>query len=134
MIQVEKNKTLYIFSEEFEYNKENPQDTNFGFKIWINCGGIPDFIHMFLKKEESCKIETNGWEREYRYKDGILTQIYKTKKDSDNITSIAADISESKMKQVCDAMWDIYLQDWPKIITKRQEMADKISQTKKKGE
>lgn len=130
MIKVEKNNTLYAFYEEFEYNKNNPEESVFGFNIWINCEGIPDFIYMVVKKKGPCKIVTNGWEREYKYKDGILTQSYKTKKNADNIHVTETEISEEKMKDIMEAMWNVYQEDWPKVIAKRQEMANKVSKTK----
>lgn len=131
MIKVTKDKTIYIFYEDFEYNKENPEDTIFGFDIRINCSGIPDFIYMVVKKKGSCKIITNGWEREYNYEDGILTQTYKSNnKKSSQVTTTKAEISEEKMKLIMEAMWNVYKEDWPKIIAKKQETAEKISQSK----
>ena len=130
MIKVEKNNTLYAFYEEFEYNKNNPEESLFGFNIWINFEGIPDFIYMVVKKKVQCKNITNGWEREYKYKDGILTQSYKTKKNVNNTHVTETEISEEKMKDIMEAMWNVYQEDWPKVIAKRQEMANKVSKTK----
>ena len=40
------------------------------------------------------------------------------------------EISEEKMKDIMEAMWNVYQEDWPKVIAKRQEMANKVSKTK----
>jgi len=133
MIKTEKLNSLYIFSEDFEYNAKDPEHTIFGFNIWINCEGIPDFIYMVVKKKGPCKIVTNGWEREYQYKDGILTQSYKTKKNVNNTHVTETEISEEKMKDIMEAMWNVYQEDWPKIAIRKQEKNNKISQSKTKN-
>lgn len=129
MIKVEKNNTVYRFYEEFEYNKDNPEDTIFGFDICITCSGIPDFIYMVVKKKGTYENIAPGWKRQYKYEDGILTQTYKKNKEQ-NITK--AEISEEKMKDIMEIMSNVYREDWPKIIAQNQEKNNKISQSKTK--
>lgn len=116
MIKCETIKSLYLFKEDLFFDKDNIEQTTYGFEVWINYEGIKDFIYMALNKK-SCTVSMCGWERTYTYNNGILTQEYKTAKGKEKVYT--AQIDEEKMKDLLQMMYDVYVRDMSVVKEKR---------------